>query len=175
MLREEVTPGSIADPCGGRRGVHDVGEQDGREDALAAAGHGSGEGAHARPVEGDPGIVADDPGIVAWWDLVGLVGTDVEARTIFELDVGMALERVALVVVLTQPRSGDQADALRPSPARLEDLPADHGIADLVDLDAAERKLADLGRRFEAAMLGTHHELHHRITRRRTRASVPRS
>ena len=102
---------------------------------------GPGERAHARPVDGDPGVVADDPCVVARRDLVGLVGADLIARTVLERDVRGPLERVALVVVLAQPRPGDQADALRPLPAGLEDLPADDGVADLVDLDAPEREL----------------------------------
>jgi hypothetical protein len=90
-------------------------------------------------------------------DLVGLVRADLVRRAVVERDMRPALERVAHVVVLTRPRARDRTDRFGPAPARLEDLPAHDGIADLVDLDAAVLELANLIRRVERPMLGTDH------------------
>ena len=74
VLRQQLAPCVIADPLRDGRRAHDVREDQRRHDPLAAPRHRPGEGAHAGPIDRDPGLVADNPGVVAGGDLVDVVG-----------------------------------------------------------------------------------------------------
>ena len=91
-------------------------------------------------------LVADDPGVVAGWDLVGVAGDDVELRPVVHLDVEMSADHVAEVAIQAGRRVDDRPDDLRPAPAGLPHEPPDGRLVELDDVDVAHRELPDLVR-----------------------------
>src|SRR5205814_2371573 len=114
----------------------------------------------ARELDRPHGLVAHDPGIVAGLDLVGLPGTELGLAAVVGLHVQPAREDVADVVGLTRVRLRDRLHALRPSPARLEGVPADGGPPDPDHLDLSVVEGPGLVRAFQAPVRHTHRNLH---------------
>ena len=108
-------------------------------------------------VVGDEGLVADDPAVVAGWDVEDHARPDLDGRAVLESIGEAARDADPDVVVLAQARPGDGLDVLLPVPARLEHHPADHQVIEVVDVDPAERRRPDLVRCLERLCLETGH------------------
>ena len=155
--RQHVAPCGVPDPFQRRRRIHDVGEENGREDALARPFRRDAERPGTRPLQGHPRVVTHDPRVVTRWDLVDRVRQDVELVPVVGHDMHHPGDRVAEVVELAGRRSRHRRHVRRPSPARhVRGAPHD-GLVELEDLGAAMRERPQLVRRGEGAGLQAWH------------------
>ena len=85
-------------------------------------------------------LVADGVAVVAGWDVVHIVGLELEHRAIAEQNALAAGECHADVMALTPLPARDCAHVVRPAPAGVLDDPGDDLLADVdqVLLDARE-------------------------------------
>jgi hypothetical protein len=124
VRREEALPRLVTQPFGSDGGIHDVSENDGRQDALSGFGR-SCPPDHALNVDRHRGLVTDHPSVVSWADVGDLAGHDVVGLAIPSPNANVSGEQVHSVVELAPLGPDDRLDVLRPPPARLEHLAAD--------------------------------------------------
>src|ERR1700733_9816815 len=113
--------------------------------------------AGAVPVDDDNGLLADDPGVVAAGQRGDVAGTGDEFGAVVHADGEPSADVVLEVRCLAAVGLGDRLDVVGPAPARLEDEPADLGVAHLENLGAAVGKLAGFVWRVEGLVLGRLH------------------
>ena len=113
----------------------------------------------ARELDRVPRLVADDPGVVARRDLIGVAGHDVHLGPVVHLDVQRGRRSRTRRGGSGTSRSADERlDVMRPAPARLADEAADGRLVELDDVDPAVLEAADLVRRREAPALESRHD-----------------
>ena len=135
--RQQLPPCCIADAIHRGRRIHDVGEEDRRQHAFSRSFRGDPERPGARPLDRDPGRIADDPRVVASRDLVHRLAFDVDLLPIVHHDVHAAGDRIAEVVELAGRRARDPRHVRRPSPAGLVGGATDGGLVEQEELGMA--------------------------------------
>ena len=83
---QQIAPGGVTDSLQSRGRVDDVGEEHGRERPLARSIGRDPDDPRARPLDRDPGLVADHPCVVAGRYLVDGVRRDVDRIAVVGLD-----------------------------------------------------------------------------------------
>ncbi len=111
----------------------------------------------AGEVERDPRLVADHPCVVPGRDLVGAFRAEFHLRPVLEHDVQRAAQDDTEMVVLAELGAGDRRDIVAPAPPGLEDVPPDHDVVELDDVDASLRERPNLVGSFEALVLESCH------------------
>ena len=157
VFQQELSPGAVADPPERRSGVDDVGEQDRGEHPFVGGVGIHPEDARAREFDRVPGILADDPHVVARGDLVGIARSDLELRAVLHAHPQAARQHVADVAVLAPRGPGHRPDIPGPAPARTEHEVAHRSLIEVEQVDVTVGELADLVRRGQVLALETRH------------------
>ena len=142
---EQLFPGGISQPNGHLRGVDDVGDEQGHNEALARLGR-LGPAVHAGELDRHKRFVADHPRVVPRRDLERLAGAKNPSRAGVGFDLHCAFEDNALVMVLAAGRPGHRLHVLGPAPSRLVDEAGNVRLAEKHDLHGHERKPDELVR-----------------------------
>src|SRR5262249_45901853 len=98
----------------------------------------------AGKVEGDAGLVAQDPRVVTRRAIEEVTGTDLDLAAVIHLDGHSSRNDIAGVMDHAALRADDGLHALGPLPARLEYRLAENKIADLDDVHFPLGKAARL-------------------------------
>jgi len=140
MPSEELAPRTVADPRHDGRRLDDVHHQQGGERPIEEPAVAPGPRSSARPFDHDGRLVADGVAVMAGWDVIHIVGPELEHRAIAEHHALAAGECHADVMALTPLPAGDCAHIVRPAPAGVLDDPGDDLLADVdqILLDARE-------------------------------------
>jgi hypothetical protein len=101
-------------------GTGQVGEDQGREDAVGDLIRRLREKPATSPVNGDPRLIPDDPRVVTGRDLEGIPAHDLQRSAVGHFDVQMPGHDVADVVHLAALGANYRLDVLGPAPAWLE-------------------------------------------------------
>jgi hypothetical protein len=153
---QQLFPGRISKPSGYFRGVDDVGDEQGRNEALARICR-LGPAVHTAELDRHERFVTDHPRVVPRWYLKRLAGAQNPARAGLGFDFYFAFEHNALVMVLTAGRPDHRFHMLGPAPPRLVDEAGDMNFAEKHDLHRHERKRDELIRLLESRRLQPRH------------------
>jgi hypothetical protein len=177
---QQLFPGRISQPNGHFGGVDDVGDEQGRNEALARFGWLR-PAVHAAVLDCHKRLLADHPRVVPRRDLERLAGAENPSRASIGFDLYLAFEDNALVMVLAAGRPGHRFHMLGPAPSRLVDEAGDVRLAEKHDLNGYERKSDELIRFVESLRLEPRHLFRLRLghpgppgTSRHTRKTSPR-
>jgi hypothetical protein len=153
---QQLFPGRISKPSGYFRGVHDVGDEQGRHEALARLCR-LGPSVHAAELDRHKRFVADHSRIVTRRDLKRLASPKKPPRAGVGFDFYFAFEHDALVMMLAAGRPDHRFHMLGPAPPRLVDESGDMNLAEKHDLHRHERKRDELIRLIESRRLEPGH------------------
>jgi hypothetical protein len=143
MSGQQLFPGRISQPNGHFRGVDDVGDEQGRNEAFARLGR-LGPAVYAAVLDRHKRFLADHARVVPRRDLERLTGAKNPARASVGFNLYFAFEDNALVMVLAARRPGHRFHMLGPAPPRLVDEAGDVRLAEKDDLHGHERKRDEL-------------------------------
>jgi hypothetical protein len=129
VLGQQQPPPGVTEPVERLRRPGQVGEDDGREDAIGDLLWRLREEPTAGPVNRYPRLVADDPGVVTGRYLESIATHDIQRGAVGHLDMQMPGHHVPDVVHLAALSTDDWLDMLRPTPAWLEYGPPDSQLS----------------------------------------------
>src|SRR5215211_920675 len=145
---EHFLPGSIAHPHNQIRPDHNVRHEERGDDALSRCRRFS-PAAHTGELDGHIRLVADDPRQMTGRNVECLAGVHDAARAAVHLDLDLARQRYALMMVLTGRSAGDRLNVFRPAPTRLVHLTRNINLAEDHDLHTDQRLCDDFIRLVE--------------------------
>lgn len=122
VTREMLAPLDVAEFGGDRGGVHEVGEENRGENAVADSRRKAGkEGTKARPLDLHARLVPDREAVVARGDIHDVQRSELERRSVRILDPESTRENDADVTDLAPLSPHPGAHVLRPAPSGLRD------------------------------------------------------
>jgi hypothetical protein len=157
VLAKLLLPGRIPKSARRRGRVDDVGHQERRHDPVLARRSPKLLDV-AEEVEDDGGLIADDPGIVAGWDIEDLVRPDLDVLAIVHLDRDSARQQVLKMVDLAERLVGLLAQVLGPSEARLDGRISERQGPDAKQVQGDRGQLANLVGFMDALVLDAAHK-----------------
>jgi hypothetical protein len=140
------------------RGIHEIGEHEGRQEPVRGSRLGRDEGTHPDPLDQHAGLVAHRVAVVSRRTVEHVVGTPFQEGSVLELGSPLAREHHAHVMRLAPGPFGERPGVVqRPAPARLLHGAADGEAGDLDDLLGDAFEPDRLIRFVEALAIGTTH------------------
>lgn len=155
VASEDLLPRSVPQPRSQVRRAHNVCHEQRGDDALSGLRRFS-PAAHAGELDGHIRLVADDSRQVTRRNVECLAGVHDAARAAVHLDLDLARQGYALMVVLAGRSAGDRPNVLRPAPTRLVHLAGDIDLAEDHDLHTDQRLRDDFVRLVERLAHDSH-------------------